>query len=51
MRAEAKKTNYELNNVRGKKNDDQTAKEVRANKMKALFEGAIWKSTLTYSSK
>lgn len=36
-RAEAKKINYELNNVRGKKNETQTAKEVREAKMKILF--------------
>ena len=37
-RREAKKINYELNNVRGKKNEKQTAKEIRALKMKTLFE-------------
>ena len=36
-RTEAKKLNYELNNVRGKKNETQTAKQVRIEKMKALF--------------
>lgn len=36
-RSEAKKINYELNNVRGKKNETQTAKEVRESKMRVLF--------------
>lgn len=36
-RAEAKKINYELNNVRGKKNETHTAKEAREAKMKSLF--------------
>ena len=36
-RREAKKINYELNNVKGKKNEEQSAKKVKAEKMKALF--------------
>ena len=36
-RQEAKKINYDLNNVKGKKNENQSQKENRAEKMKLLF--------------
>jgi len=36
-RQEAKKINYELNNVKGQKNKNQTKKDNRAEKMKTLF--------------
>lgn len=36
-RTEAKKINYELNNVKGSKDDKQSAKEAKAEKMKTLF--------------
>jgi len=38
LRFEAKKINYELNNVRGKQDGNQTAKEVKAASMRALFD-------------
>lgn len=37
QRSQAKKLNYELNNVRGRQNETQTAKEVKAAKMRELF--------------
>ena len=40
-REEAKKINYELNNVKGKKNENQSQKENKAEKMKLLFTGYL----------
>ncbi|MCK5537336.1 MAG: transposase [Bacteroidales bacterium] len=40
-RQEAKKLNYKLNNVNGKKNETQSQKENRAEKMKELFTGYL----------